>query len=601
MAPGSTPPSHVGDGAVAALFYEGRYHDVLARTVDSSDGIEPDDLAFAVGALAFVGRLVEADALLAGRRATTTPARTLAAGAFFLSVAECRAGRFDDARRRLRGALGPTAGARDAWSRALLLQGAACVRYFTGRFERAARVARSALACAQRAEFPYAQVLANDLRGHALALSGRVSEGVAVLGHARAQAVRLGYGANAHVIEISVTLHRSRVASPARAVAMLQEVAAREVAQDSYSRRALRLELAPLLAWMGRRSEAEAILAEVAPWCAGERRQRSWLATARAHVARIRDGWDAARPFIEEAERCLGGESDPVRRVEVVGLKLALARAARDDRARVEAERELQEIAAGGGPARARVWLAVHGAGGAREPGEDDEMTAQLVAVTRGSVAAALREGLYGLVPEAVGLTPGRRAHLFEDALLTENHGDVVRLPALSARSREVLLALAGGARTREALLAEVWKLRGYAPERHDALVKTAVSRLRAGLGAASEWVTSEAGGYGLTPGVEVVAHGATSVARLVRGAGALPPRSDARVGRNDRQRKILALLEGGGRSTVSEVAARLREPVRTVSRELTVMCEDALLAREGAGRSTAYRLRADDVTGGRP
>lgn len=597
--PAPTRHFEVGESPVAALFYEGRYHDVLTRTIDSPQGTAPYDVAFALGALAFVGRVVEAEALFAGGRRGAAPARSLAAGAFFLAVAECRSGRFDDARRVLRTALADTSRRRDEWSRALLLQGAACVRYFTGRFDRAAVVAKVALGCALRAGFAYAQVLANDLRGHALAQRGHVTEGLAVLEHARTQAARLGYAVNAHAIEVSVALHRARVASPARAEAILREIAAREATQDSYSRRAIKLELAPLLAWMGRCSEAEALLAEAFPLCAGERRQMCWLATARAHVARIRGGWQAARPHIEAAERDLQGEHDPVRRVEVVGLRLALARASGDGRARVEAETELLRIAERGGPARARAWLAVHAEGEVKGRGEDDTMTAPLAAVSRGSVAAALREGLYGLVPEAVGLAPGRRVHLFEDLTLVENHGDIASVQALSERSRAVLVALAGGACTRASLLAEAWRIRGYAPDRHDTVLKTAVSRLRASLGAAGEWVVARAGGYELAEGVEVVQHEVGGDARVASRGLVVPPRVDERVGRNDRQRRILAALERTPSATVSEVAASLKEPVRTVSRELAAMCEDRLVARVGAGRATSYRVRARDVERG--
>ena len=131
----SAPPSpltEVGSSPAAAMLYQGRYLDVLAATVDSPAGTAPEDLAFAVGALAFAGRVVEAELLC--RSALRAPsARTRAAAAFFVCVAQCRSGRLDDAANTLRQAVRRTDGARDAWSRALLLPAAACVLLLSGR------------------------------------------------------------------------------------------------------------------------------------------------------------------------------------------------------------------------------------------------------------------------------------------------------------------------------------------------------------------------------------------------------------------------------------------------------------------------------------
>lgn len=587
----------VGVGPVADLFYAGDYRDVLARTIDCRDGCRRDDLAFAVGALAFVGRLLEAESLYAVRVQTEGGARALAAGAFFLCVALCRAGRFADARAALRSALAATAGRRDPWSRALMLQGAACVRYFTGRFERAAVVASSALASGQRARLAYVQMLANDLRGHALAQTGRVAAGLATLSQVRDQALRLGYGANAHAIEISLSLYRARTASPARAEAALREMASRESAQDSYSRRTLRLELATLLAWTGRATEAAAMIDEAARLCAGEARLEAALATARAHVARARGEWSDARSRLDDAAAHVGPEGDPERRAEIEGLRLAIARVTHDRSGADAAVRALLAIAHAGGPVSARAWLtaAGRGAGTERSP-VDDERGRWLAAATSGSPRSPLSQGLLGFVAEAAGLTPGRRVHLFDDALLVEDRGDLVRRAPLSERSRALIAALGGGLRTREALLRAVWRLRVYSPERHDTLVKTAVSRLRAGLGPGGAWIVAERGGYRLAEGIEVTDHACAA-------APSAPTATDAddddERALPSRRRRVVALLQRAGRLTVSEIATQLRVPVRTMSRDLSSMHGDAVLCREGAGRSTAYRLRANDGAGG--
>ncbi|MEZ4406604.1 MAG: hypothetical protein R3A52_09025 [Polyangiales bacterium] len=67
--------------------YAGRYADArYAASVDAPSGVEPVDVAFAVGALAFTGRLTEAESLAADAARDGDP-RTVSAAPFFVSVA----------------------------------------------------------------------------------------------------------------------------------------------------------------------------------------------------------------------------------------------------------------------------------------------------------------------------------------------------------------------------------------------------------------------------------------------------------------------------------------------------------------------------------
>lgn len=579
-----SPRSEVGDSPAAALLYQGRYLDVLAATVDSPAGTAPADLAFAVGALAFAGRVVEAELLC--RSALRAPsARTRAAAAFFVCVAQCRSGRLGDAANTLRQGVRRTDGARDAWSRALLLQGAACVRFFSGRLAPALADAVAAQSCALAAGFAYASMLANDLRGHALAAVGSAAEGVEVLSLARDQAARLGYDENARVIATSIALHRASVAEPAQALAILTAGALADDAQDSYSRRTLLLARAPWLAWLGRGPEAQDLLALAEPLCATGARPRALLAVARAQVARVTEGWDACLAHLEAGEAHLAGERDPALCAEVLGLRLLGARARGDLPTEASASSSLRALAAESGLRAARHWLdawepsaLTHGAVAALPP--------MLAVVAARSPATALARGMLGLIPETLGLRPGRRLHVFADALVVEAHGAVNRLPGLSARATSLLLALAQGVGAREALFTSVWGIRGYDPARHAGPLKTAISRLRASLGEAHGWVRSTADGYALDPEVTVRVHDGSPEAVEA------PASTPTDLARNDRQRRLLTRL-GAREMSVAALARAVGEPQRTVSRELSTMCAAGLLRREGAGRATTYQ-RAD-------
>lgn len=569
-----TDDAPVGDGEIAARFYQGRYHEVLAATVDRAGPVAPRDLAFAVGALAFRGRLVEAE-LLARTAARAPSPRTRAAAAFFIAVAQSRGGRFDDAARTLRDALRATSGGRDPWCRALLLQGAACARYFAGRWSRALVDAEGAQRCALAAGFAYASMLANDLRGHALAAVRSVAEGVEALALAREQAERLGYDENARVIATSVALHRASAAPAAEALALLDVDGLAAPVQDAYTLRSFLVARAPWLAWAGRGGEARALLARAEPLCAAGDRPRALLALSRAHVARVCEGWDACDALLDDAAPWLDAAPDPVLRAELTALRGCAARARGDADGFAAAQRALAALARESGVTAARQWLAAWGIG------RDAALPAPLAVAASRSARCALDRGLLGLLPESVGLRPGRRLHRFDDALVVEAAGDLVRLPALSPRSAALLGALGRGLTLRGELVEAAWGLRGARVERHAGALKTAVARLRQALGPARTWVLAHGDGYAMAPDVTVLDHAAPRATTPGTTAGA----------HGTRRRLLLARLGTERAASVGELARAVDIPQRTLVRELGALCADGFVVREGAGRATRYRL----------
>lgn len=579
----------VGSTDVAMALFAGRYEEVLARTIDSSRGGARDvDVAFVVGALSFVGRIVEAELLLESVRPerSEAAARTHAAGGFFLAVAHCRAGNVDRGREAIVRAERATRGARDAWCRSLLWQGLACCHYFASDYRRAERATLDALRSGQAAQLAYAQLLANDMRGHLLLRRGRVLEGITVLERAKRQAEALEFRTNAHAIAVSIDLARASVASTERAIATLEARLEQEQAQDGYSRRMILLELATRLAWSGEASRARDLLDEAAPLCAGDDRAQVSLLCARAQLARVREGWAAARALAERAAALLPRGADVAREAEVAALVLGAALWERDEAAAEHAAEWLRQIADEAGLYRADVWLAIHGQ---REVdlAESDEAAETLREVARGSLEAALRARLLGLVPELGGRSPGRRLHVLEDAVLVEDHGEVSRLPGLSPRCRDVLEAIRRGDGTRERMLAAVWGIRSYRPERHDSVIKTTVSRLRSSLGHGGRWIVTDGGDYRLAGGVEVVRPDRLSVEPP---PDAVRP-SVPRVGRRAaRWRRVLDRLARVPEATVSELAREVGTSVRTMSRDLSELCSRRLVSRSGAGPATRYR-----------
>lgn len=585
-------PPRVGHTELAAAFYTGNYQRVLASSVDSTlAGAEnPADLCFAIGALAFVGRTVEAELLFEGleRPRDIDSARTLAASSFFLAVACCRSGQLQRAASLLTSTIRRTGGHRDPWSRSLLLQGLACCHYFGASYHRAERSVIRALGSAHRARFGYAQLLANDMRGHLLIRRGRFHEGVAVLERARGQALNLGLANNAHAIEISVATTRASIAPPRHAISILSELENIERAEDSYSRRSILVEKAIRHAWCGEADSAAELIRAAEPLSAGSPRAEAALLCARAHLARFSRGWPEALEAIAAAEKILPFGQDPALEAELIALRLRAAQCSGDaDDGRAH-ERRLRDLAELTGLYRAAALLHTCGVGAGLELATEDRASVTARACLAGSIPAVLEAGVLGLVPELYGTPPGRRIYVRDDALIIEDHGNVAALPALSPRCRSLLTAIWQGAETREQILRAVWGLSGYDPERHDSVIKTTLSRLRGSLGRASAWLLTEGSCYRIASAVEVMLPEVAACDRTASTHHQVPPPARRRAAR---WRRLVLAVDRDPDASPGDLARALGAPLRTVSRDLGALCARNQLVRIGAGPATRYRL----------
>jgi len=605
-----TVASAPGQTEIARRLYAGRYADILADTIDSrAAGSAPEDVAFVVGALCFVGRAEEAELFLENHRRSQRPAiRSLAAGGFFLTVAHARSGDFLRARRSLARAYRETAGRRDPWSRAFLFQAIACCHYFTAKYTRAARAALNAQASAIEAHFAYIQMLATDMRAHVLAQRGDVDEGLRLLEQARDHARHLGFDVNVRVIEASIALARARVTHPVDAIAVIEQLLEATDIQDGYSRRLLLTDLARCQALLGRGQDARHAVDEAARIGSRDPRAQAALSCARAEVARVVGGWETARPHLAEARRVAAAVNDPPLEAEIAGLELGCATFLGDADRRAQAIRVLEALVAEHNLYRARSWLFQYDV--APCAAEADELartlrpvvaTARAGVESREATQAILRSGLWGLVAEASGLPPARRIHLFDDAEVLEAEGDVRRLSGLPPRGRAVLTALARRPLSKEALLAAVWGVPSYRPERHDSVVKTTISRLRAALGSGHMWIETIEGGYGLAEGITVRAHGydlggepaSLDEIAILSGTSWDSRRSGAsEEARAVRWARLAQEIVQSGERSVGELAAVVRASVRTVSRDLSEMHRQGLVDRVGDGRGTRYRAK---------
>lgn len=600
----------VGETEHAKQFYAGRYAEIIAATYDHDAPTPAIELGFVVGALTFVDRVDDARAAFEVWRAhagVTPEPRTLAACRFFLGLAAARAGYFERSYALLVTEAFRARHDPDPWVRALVFQGLACQCYFTGRYPGAARHALRALQAAHEAKFLYAAMLGTDMRGHSLVQMGQLQRGIAMLEQANKQAQRLGLTNNAFAVDTSIATYVTRFVPHVEALERVEALLRRR-AHDSYSQRSLLTEAAVVRALRGLRSEAEEALAAAdRDALRGDTRRGKIVSIlARLWVTRFEHGPLACKALVDQASE-LVEPRDVAFRAELLGFDILVARATSDLAREQHALAQLREL-----------WRTTHhfyakAALGQFDPAsrttafDEDAVTPILRAVAQrdhGALSRIVSLGWAGVIPELLGLSPGRRIILIpsEDLLLLEDHGDVVVRHRPPRWCPALLRILASGEATKERIVLGLWGLRVYHPELHDPPVRTTIHRLRTFLSPHPNWIEVGDAGYRTTVPVHLVAGGelpATESAPLWE-EGEVPTLEPARQTSGPRTETItlgpeelvfqrLTELE---QATVPQLARGLELSASTVLRALRTMVEDRRIERIGFARATRYRAR---------
>jgi len=379
-------------------------------------------------------------------------------------------------------------------------------------------------------------------------------------------------------------------------------------AHDSYSRHSLLTEYAVQLALRGRATSARRALAQADDEAlrGDARRARVASLIAHLHVARWGSGPVACAELLRQARELLD-EADVTFRAELLGFEAFVAHKQADperlDRAltslrALERSHELHWARAAlqqfePGPYRALAFA-------------EDQLTPLLRAVVRreGSVLPRLLAlGLLGAVPELLGLAPARRILVLgsENALLLEDHGDVVLRENPPRWCPALLRLLSRGDVSKETLVAKLWGLRNYRPERHDPLVRTAIHRLRSFLEPYGSWIRVTPSGYGSSVPVSFIGESEAEATALdlpgsedelsVLQDAAVRTVPPAAVAPRVRADAICSVLAEQQRASVQAVARAVDASVSTALRELRELVASGRVERTGFARATRYRL----------
>ena len=590
-----------GPAELKEAFYRGDYKAVLALSLDAPKrrgALAPsDELGTLLGALAFLGRMSEAESLFDLHSQSLTSAQRIECR-FFLGLGMTRQSRYAEARvcfganrRELsRGRL-----ASSAKARFFCFQGLAFYRYFCGRWKSAARAAQTAFQAALEDGFLYGRTLSSDLRGHIQIQTGEIGEGLKCLSDAEDLAQKLGNQGVAEAIRVSILGYEAQFGIDLKkSVSAIQRKLRQISVQDTYSRASLMLELARQLSLRARLSEAVTVLDDVSQiiYMNRNRRQEVSLNLRYAHVCYLSGESNRGLNFVQSAKRALDPAVDHALELAVMGQEFTLLRRlGMHELASQVLEKIRRKSVRFGGIVNRRALARIEGTSSG-----DASLDRVASILERPETERILKSGLLSLLYETRSI-PVEKPHLVLEpengALTFFDRGEVEHSTNLTPLSLAILEALTQGPQSKERLVERVWGNR-YHPIRHDPAVYAAIVTLRKLLGSRAGWILTTESGYALDPRVTV----------LRSDLPVVHPAPDVRDSRltdhslfNHRQLRFMKGLKAQDFIGVKQYQKLFRISEVTAFRDLAALHRSGVVIRVGRARATRYG-RPENETG---
>jgi tetratricopeptide (TPR) repeat protein len=563
---------------------------------------------------------------------------------FYLSLGFARAGRYEEAFKRIQNLETRVSVQHDAAKRAgsakrrvpdllsfYLHQARGFYQFARGDSRSAAESAREALVAAESSTDPLqplARTLSLDLLGHSLIRVGSTRRGIKTLRLAREAAIRARHESFNHAISVSLLKYEAVYGlEPRRVLSRLYRALVELKPNDSYSRSELRLELSRQLILRGNLADARRHLEEAATDILGSqnRLQTAALHLRLAWMARLEDRPADALLALQSAEKGLSPDGlnfesnrELVLKISFFRLELyrETGRLADAKRLELQIETDVSAVELEGvesrltsrrhrilhRPDRASKSTTAMSALAAPLASAEDPFGDLMDRVQRRDDAVEndlLELGYFGLLLPMLSLNlaqtalvlgaPGSRVIVLDrgETRVSEN--------GLKGLLGRLIMKLADGPCTRREAIETVWGYR-YEADRHDRLLSVAVSRIRKALGGGQAWIEIQGDRVVLRDQV-VVRFWSTGVpAKVAFSSRAVLPAlssSPNRIGQGlrIRQLQVLSELVTRGDVGVQDVVVRFGVSRASALRDLNELVALDLLVRTGETRATRYML----------
>lgn len=473
-------------------------------------------------------------------------------------------------------------------------QGLAFFRFFCGEFQKTVNYAERAAALANKLDFVYGQVIALDLLAHASVQTGQVRRGLKLFQEALSLARKIGNGGIEAAIQMALLRFRAMHGiEPTRAVRELRYAVKKLRPTDTYSLAEINLELIRQLILLGKASEAEELLRDSYDLVYENRnlRQSATLNLRVAYLQYLRGDLHQARHFLRTAKLNLDPKIDRLQSAPLEGLEIEI-----QEMLGSSSDLDFSKLRQFDGAINQRI-LARKEKRAVGRPGEDPlgDLLDRISMSTKKEelIDEVIDSGFLGLLPRVLDVN-SRESRIvlgFKGRkLLLIDRGDVDLVSGLTGIQAKILGLLSKGEVGKEELVTQIWGYQ-YDPLRHDSLVYSAISKLRASLKWASRWIESTDYGYRLSPHVKVTFFGQETGKKektaKIKQKVILNPEL------NIRQNLILESLLNGSRSFWNQKACREEFNVSTMTatRDLAEMVKRGIIRRVGRGRATVYVL----------
>lgn len=582
---------------VSELFYAGDHRSVIEKTIDLPHAdYSPADFPFVVGALVYLGRLDEAERLYKLKK-DLVESKDLLKCRYFLGVGFCRHSYYAKSREYFYGTYQFRRLLLDGESQFFIFQGLGFYHYFAGRMAKALKNAEKAQSAALAARFLYGRALSMDLKGHTLIQTGNVGQGFETLELAESLATKLGAKWLSDAIGISIVSYRARFGVAPNKTS--KEIAAKLKSlskQDIYSQSSLLLELALDHMRRGNLPEAKAVLNDCCRivYALNNRRHAALLNLRYAYLHYLEGDSHLSLNLLRNALTQIEPKIDVLLELRLRGLEERLVH-------ELKFEKCTQAQLAVIGKLTNRVRETVAQRILARKKksvfssshlGEDPfgDLLDRVARESKGALEAVFESGYLGLLSEIFPETRGKRLlylDLEPGSLTIFDRGTIEHYPAtVSHSTRTLLMEIQKGQRSKEELIRNVWKYE-YHPLRHDALIYSAVAKLRKLLGKRSHWLEVAENGYSLRSQVQVALFALVPLEEIPIAVESGPPNRSLSL--NHRQQKILRFLEQNEYIDSMTCRSLFETSEITASRDLSELLKLQLVSRIGKGRATKY------------
>ncbi len=450
-------------------------------------------------------------------------------------------------------------------------QGLGFYRYFTGAYAHSVKYARLALAQATQNQFAYGQLISEELLAHGLSEAGEIRLGQKHMQRSLKRARVLDHKSLRQSFRLLLLLNEARFGLNWDAIPQLEKALRRLHPQDTYSRNAVKLELANQWVLRGQAARGFAVLDEACDsvYASQNRRQIAQLNFRLAFLTWLRGRRDEALHLLKSAELHLHKEVDAAlwRRMRALSERIS--------------QNESETLHK---HARKTKFF-----------GEDRfaDLYDQIGQKDPKTLAVILENKLHFFLYPYFNLRFDQKALIFDllpRGVIVIDHGDIVVVErGFSRVNRRVLEALSVSHRSKQELIESVWEY-DYEPSRHDALIYTSISKIRQLLGAAGAWIEVDEKGYRLQSGVRLKTREVLSNERSDRTAR-LTARLPTNPSLNFRQLRILSVFDNDDKDVlgVDEVMRDFDISRATATRDLSELTAMGLLHRLGRARATKY------------